>query len=97
MAFLPPVVVPVKVAPQTALRDIKITSPNGHGPGTNVEVDGVKAINAHAVKFEITAESWASVEIRFLPNAFEFDGQAAVSVDAKTAELLVSLGWTPPA
>ncbi|GGH93784.1 hypothetical protein ACFFGR_09230 [Arthrobacter liuii] len=95
MSFLPPVVIPIKVARNAVLRDIKITSP-GNPSTTTVEIDGEPYRNAQAIKFEVTAENWALAEIRFLPSAFAYEGKAAVSVDEQTAQLLESLGWTPP-
>lgn len=96
MAFLPPVVIPIKIAPNTALREIKITSP-GNPSSTTLEIDGVPCINATAVKFEITADNWAKAELSVIPHAFTYEGKAALTVDEGTAALLKSLGWTPPA
>lgn len=77
------------------LHDIKITSPDT--PQTsNVTIDGEQYNYAQAVRFEITADKFAAVELRILAQHFEYEGKAAAKVDAETAELLKSLGWTAP-
>lgn len=99
MTFLPPVSVTVpkpKIVPPNNFHDIKITSPAGPS-STQVEIDGKPELSATAIRFEITADNWAVAELRIIPSAFSYEGQAVLKISDDTAEMLVKLGWTPPA
>lgn len=65
----------------------------GNGPGHSIEVDG----RDFALSLEIDPSAGVrALTLTLLPGGLDIEMAAAVGVDAKTAEVLKALGWTPP-
>jgi hypothetical protein len=76
---------------------LKVTTRNGAGHSTDVELDDQRISSAlRGVDLHLKVGELNSATLELFAPAIEFDGEAEVQLPEETQALLKRLGWTPP-
>lgn len=79
------------------LHHLKIDSPTGIGQATTVELDGEPTHFLSGITLKIESTEFVTAELRMVLAAPEFNGLAQITLPQESVDLLLKLGWTPPA